>query len=288
MPANNVSIIEVYRTLSAVAAATFSTQDTGVFLKLVPAGVPGMILTLPAEPSDGDRYFFADVDGSVSISHVLEVKPDPGGSATIDGASVAAYFQSKVSGWFVFDGDANNWVPVLSGTAAFETGANQITTASTGAPATLGDLTSGTATPIILFAIGMKPKSTGNVQLDINLVYTLSAADTVTMAVGTQNNCSSIAGGTQVFASPQLNVESGQGAGQPVVVTASGGLVNVGNFESEVATAQITKQTAVFSGLVTLAEPTTAGDVTAIVVTIAAAGGAHITGMTALISAREV
>jgi hypothetical protein len=287
MPANNVTLLEVYQHLSNVAAFTYSPQDTGVFLKNVPAGLPGMIITMPADPSDGDRYSFADVDGSLSTAHVLEVRPDPAGTATIDGAVAVAYFTAKAGATFIFDGDANDWVVVDSATGAFDTNANVVSTNQAGGPATLGDLTTGTATPINLFAIGMKPKSSGLVELLVMLTFALSAADTVTMAVASQADVSAITGGTQVTASPQLNVESGQGAGQPVVVT-GGATTAQGSNVQEIATGGISKVTLVYSAFVQLTPAALAANFAAIVATIAAAGGATITGITATISAREL
>lgn len=143
-----------------------------------------------------------------------------------------------------------------------------------------GDLTSGTNTPIVLAALDLTPVNKGLFLFHALVDYTLSAADTVAFSVQAIPAVTAITGGTALG---NVHYESGQGAGQPVVVTGGTPVPSL-TTSDEIATAQIAHQSKTIAGLVQLTETQTRQ---AIQLTVVATGGSHITSMSLWISALE-
>jgi hypothetical protein len=95
---------------------------------------------------------------------------------------------------------------------------NFFATARAGAPVNPGNLTVGTAATIDLFAVLIPPGDPGGDMVDLFAVlnYTLSAPDVVALGITTAPNAT-VSGGATV--DNGIHYETGQGAGQPLVIT---------------------------------------------------------------------
>ena len=106
MPSNSAGQIEIVSDCEAQSTFSFSTQDTIVHVSDIPTG--GTILHLPSPlPTDGDRYEFADIDGSCGPGSPLAIT-DPNGHAIA--GSATRMFTSPFS-WGVvrFDAKSASW-----------------------------------------------------------------------------------------------------------------------------------------------------------------------------------
>lgn len=283
---NSLGIVARYAHITALAAYTFSPQDSGVFLAAIPAGTPGTTLNLPAEPNEGDMYSFADTDGSCNEAHFVALVPAAGGT-TVNGGGTHIFAFSRFSGYVVFDAAADNWVLYESATGDEEVTLNAFSTNGNGGPVTPGALTLAAATPVLVAAVGMTPKGVGLTEVAFMLTLTLAAADTVTMRAAVQANVTSITGGSELGgASPSFNYETGQGAGQPVVVV-GGAVTQQGSFVESRPAGALTV-TCIFAGAVELPAVTVAGAVSAILLDIATTGGADISALSLSAFGQEV
>jgi hypothetical protein len=285
MPENSTGQIAIYQDLSAVQKFTFSPQVTGVRLSKIPAAtsaVPGGTLAvLPAEPSEGDSYELEDTDGSCSVDNAIVVLPDPKGTATVGSLGAFPLFSPFAGGRFTFDAEANNWVVALTGNVAL-TGV--LSRFGGGNLLTPGDLTSGTTTPIVLFAYEFKGRGGGIFTVDFDLTFTLSQPDIVTISLVEVTDITAFSGGTAV-SSPIGTLRFESSAGGPVTLT--GTEVPIGQWAKQIAAGEIAKQTATWSGLtsITIIDPNPVGMVARIV---AATAGTSITALTLSTSVRQV
>jgi hypothetical protein len=285
MPENSTGQIAIYQDFSAVQRFTFSPQVTGVRLRKIPAGTSaspgGTLAVLPADPSDGDSYELEDTDGSCSVDNAIVVLPDPKGTATVGSVGAFPLFSPFAGGKFTFDAEANNWVVALTGNVAL-TGV--FSKFGGGNLLTPGDLTSGTTTPIVLFAYQFNVKGGGIFTIDFDLTFTLSQPDTVTIALSQISDITAFSGGSAV-SSPIgiLRFESSGGG----AVTVTGSETALGEWAKQIAAGEIAKQTATWSGLtsITIIDPNPIGIVTRIV---AATAGTSITAMQLSTSVRQV
>lgn len=150
MPANSTGLIEIVVDVVAQAAHEFSTQDTIAHVSQIPSG--GTVLSLPeTQPSDGDVYAFADLDGTCSASHPLHVT-DPNGH-DIAGSATQTFTTAFAWGVVRYDAKARLW--------SLQTG-------------TAGGGPSGTASNLLVF----QPNGTagGNVFTDFGLLHTAAVA----------------------------------------------------------------------------------------------------------------
>jgi hypothetical protein len=285
MPENSTGQIAVYQDLSAVPKFAFSPQVTGVRLSKIPQGTltnpAGTFAVLPGEPSDGDSYELEDTDGSCSVDNAVVVMPDPHGTATVGRLGAFPLFTPFAGGKFTFDAEANNWIVALTGNVALTGVLSKFGGGNGLAP---GDLTSGTTTPIVLFAYQFTGKGGGIFTIDFDLTFTLSQADTVTIALFAAADITAFSGGTLVNgAIGALRFESSSGGA--VTVTATEG--QFGQWAKQIASGEIGKQTATWSGLTTISviDPNPVGIVATIV---AGTAGTTITGMSLSTSVRQV
>jgi hypothetical protein len=284
MPENSTGQIAIYQDLSAVAKFTFSPQLTGVRLSKIPTGtslVPaGTQAVLPFEPSDGDNYSLEDVDGSCGIDNAMVVFPDPKGTATVGGIGAFPFFQPFAGAKFTFDSAANNWVVALTGNSAFTGIFSKLSGGNGLSP---GDLTAGTTSPINLFAHEFASKGGGLFALDFVLTFTLSAADTVTIALLGLTDITAFSGGSLSNGTAgSLRFETG---GSPLVVTATS--VAFSGWAKQVAAGEIAKQTATWVGTLSVTvvpSPNPLG----VLATIKTASGAQVTAMSLSTSLRQV
>jgi hypothetical protein len=286
MPENSTGQIAIYQDLAGVPKFTFSPQVTGVRLSKIPAATSslmpvGTLAVLPGDPSDGDSYTLEDTDGSCSVDNAIVVVPDPTGKATVGGIGGFPLFTPFAGGKFTFDAEANNWVVALTGNVAL-TGV--LSKFGGGNLLTLGDLTSGTTMPIVLFAYQFNGKGGGVFEVDFDLTFTLSQADTVTITIAEVTDITAFSGGT-ASSSPIGTLRIETSGGGPVTVT--GTEVQFGQWAKQVAAGEIAKQTASWSGLTTISiiDPNPVGLVARIV---AATAGTSITGLTLSTSVRQV
>ena len=285
MPENSTGQIAIYQDLSAVSRFTFSPQVTGVRLRKIPAGTStnlvGTFGVLPGDPSDGDSYEIEDTDGSCSVDNAIVVAPDPKGTATVGGIPAFPLFSPFAGGKFTFDAEANNWVVALTGNVALTGVFAKLAGGTLLVP---GDLTSGTTTPIVLFAYQFTTKGGGIFTFDFDLTFTLNQADTITIALSSVTDITAFSGGTESSSSlGTLRFESSGGG--PVTVT--GNETQFGQWAKQIAAGELGKQTATWSGVTTIAveDQNPIGIVATIV---AATAGTTITGMSLSTSVRQV
>jgi hypothetical protein len=214
MPKNaTAGALIINRDLSAAATWAFAPSDTTVRLSKIPG--PTSTGRLPDEPEDGDTYEVIDADGSCNAQHIVLVLPPVGSAATISGLVGFALIGQFSGARFTFDAGANNWNVSLNANAAFFGG---VSAGTGGGPAAPGNFAGGAA--VNLCAFGLPIRATGIFRLFFALKFTLSAADTVNVAVETVNNVTAITGGGTIgVVLPSFNYEQGVGPGQPVVVT---------------------------------------------------------------------
>jgi hypothetical protein len=286
MPENSTGQIAIYQDLSAVAKFTFSPQVTGVRLSKIPAATSvsspaGTLAVLPGDPSDGDSYEVEDTDGSCSIDNAIVVAPDPQGTATVGRLAAFPLFSPFAGGKFTFDAGANNWVVALTGNVALTGIFSKFGGGNLLVP---GDLTSGTTTPIVLFAYEFTGKGGGIFEVDFDLTFTLNQADTITIALSTVSEITAFSGGTEQ-SSPigQLRFESSGGG--PVTIT--GTQIQFGQWSEEIAAGEIGKETATWSGLTTISV-LDANPVGMVATIVAGTAGTTITGMSLSTSVRQV
>ena len=108
MPANSFSgtrLISVR--VSARTAYAFSPTDGLAEVSAVPGGGVGTTLELPAAPSSGDWYAFADEDGSCGAASPIVLEAAAG--TTVAGAASVASSTPRSAGVAIYDADAKNW-----------------------------------------------------------------------------------------------------------------------------------------------------------------------------------
>ena len=146
-----------------------------------------------------------------------------------------------------------------------------------------GDLTAGTNAGIVIAAFDLTPKTAaGLFQGNWLLNFTLSAADTVRLDVEVAELTGNITGG---LSSGAAHWETGQGAGQPLVIPITGVFTNELTAIEQFAAGQIASCSMNLAGLV--------GGITGqarsvIALKATVAGGAHLTGMSLAASAYEL
>ena len=283
MPTNSTGTIAIYEDIVGQSLFTFSPQLTGVRATKIPAnagpGLPGLTVFLPADPSDGDSYELQNPDGSCGINNLIFLEPDPEGTATVGRLPAFAFLFPSQGVRATFDAEANDWALDLNANGLFSLLSTISGTGGAGGNVHPGDLTSGTTTPAILFAFQLSPKAGGLFFLSFSLEFTLSAPDTVTIAIESAGNATSVSGGANV--GTNLFVE---GPGPVTVV--SDAPVQRSEWAAEVPSGAIAKQTATWSGVVAL--QSTGDNLAALIATIATAGGASITAMSLAADTREV
>jgi hypothetical protein len=183
MPKNSTGTIAIYTDVGAYTATstaggqhTFSPEDTEVRFRNIPANVNGvgLLLFLPGEPSDGDEYTFSDRDGSCSPGHVIVVKPDPNGTATIEGESGPLdpdeFFAPFAGCTYTFDAPANVWTADLSANPA----AAAPTPARAWAPSV--EIQTFTHNPQVVASVTVTPTVTGKFRCLVMGAMTTSTA----------------------------------------------------------------------------------------------------------------
>lgn len=164
--------------------------------------------------------------------------------------------------------------------AALRQFANFFAVLRAGPPVVPGNLTAGTAATIDLFAVLVPPVDpTGDmVDLFVLLNFSLSAPDEVALGITTAPNAT-VTGGAVV--DNGIHYETGQGAGQPLVIT-SGTPAPMGAFDAQLAAGF---QTIAFAQTVNVPPPGASGQ-SIIRARIGAAGGATFTGMKLTVSGK--
>jgi hypothetical protein len=283
MPSNSTGTIAIYEDIVGQSTFTFSPQLTGVRASKIPAnaglGLPGLTVFLPADPSDGDSYEFQDVDGSCGVNNIVFIKADPGGTATVGRLPFFGFIFPSQGVRATFDAEANDWALDLNANGLLMLPSTVDGTGGAGGNAHPGDLTSGTTSPAILFAFQLSPKAGGLFFLSFSLEFTLSAPDTVTIAIESAGNVTSVSGGTTL--GTKLQVE-----GPGPVTVASDAPVQRSEWAAEIPAGATAKQTATWAGVVAL--QSNGNNPAAIIATIATAGGASLTGMSLAADTREI
>ena len=114
MPSNSQGTIAIVAVVRAEVFYDFSTQDTYAALSLIPPG--GTTLFLPADPSDGDSYEFADADGSCSAAKPIVVRAN--GGLTVMGSASRSFTTPNASSKFVFISELKTWVAFMGNGSA--------------------------------------------------------------------------------------------------------------------------------------------------------------------------
>jgi hypothetical protein len=283
MPSNSTGTIAIYEDIVGQRTLTFSPQLTGVRASKIPLntgpGLAGLTVFLPADPSDGDSYELQDTDGSCGINNLIFLKPDPAGTATVGRLPFFAFIFPSQGARATFDAEANDWALELNANGLFSLLSTISGTGGAGGNVHPADLTSGTTSPAILFAFQLSPKAGGLFFLSFSLEFELSAPDTVTIAIESAGNATSVSGGTNV--GTNLFVE-----GPGPVAVASDAPVQRSEWAAEVPAGATAKQTATWAGVVAL--QSSGDNLAAIIATIATAGGASIIGMSLAADTREL
>jgi hypothetical protein len=232
MPQNNQQLIATYSDLIGgttpgfVAGGTrvFSPQETGIRLSKMPvaAAPPGISFTLqlPGDPSDGDNYGFADVDGSVDANHGLLVVPTA--PATILGLTAQPFISEFAGGSYEYDSGRNLWVFSDAGvSSAFKSfsgvGTGFANPAGSVVPGNVPASAGGGRT---LFAFELSPRfSVWHV--DFALRFSIAGADTFELGLASAAGLTSIVGGTQILGGGGLSLNYETGGVFPVVTTTS-------------------------------------------------------------------
>ena len=115
MPANSLGLLTIVVAVNAQATYTFSPQDSVASLTGIPNG--GTTLHLPPDPSSGDRYEFADADGSCSATNPIILAAAAGTTIRGLSATQVAFSQPFSSGACVFDEARKAWLVVSSANA---------------------------------------------------------------------------------------------------------------------------------------------------------------------------
>lgn len=159
---------------------------------------------------------------------------------------------------------------------------NFFASARAGGPVTPGNLTAGTAASIDLFAVLLPPADPDGdmVELIAMVSFTLSAPDVVALGVTTAPDATCTGGAT---VDNGIHYETGQGAGQPLVIT-SGASSPQGAFNANLGAGF---QTITFAQFVNV-PPAGASGQSIIRARIGAAGGATFTAMSLTVSGRAV
>lgn len=108
MPSNAQNLIESFAEVIGARSYAYSLQDTGAFLYEIPGASVGTTLILPDDPTDGDWYEFADVDGSCANTHPVHVAAGTG--ATILGGASFAFTSAFCSGKVRYSARTQAWV----------------------------------------------------------------------------------------------------------------------------------------------------------------------------------
>jgi hypothetical protein len=306
MPENSTTAIAVNVDVDAYVATpaaggtyAFSPQDNTVRFRNIPANVAGvgLLVTLPANPSDGDSYELVDADGSCNLGHAISLIPAPGGTATIAAQNSPnlpnplpsfTFANVNAGARMQFDSKHNQWLLWQSATGLYNAQNNFANLGSGGAVAP-GNFAGGAA--INLFAF-LFPHDAGlgvfRLVALVNMI--VAAADAgVILAVSVIPNVTAFSGGTLVgtAGNPQGRFETGTGAGQPVVITGDAG-VPIGQWIEQVAAGDVGHVTAALTLDMGLPFPTNALAIgVGILVTLADTAQA-ITGIKVNASAQEI
>jgi hypothetical protein len=105
MPQNNTGTIAIVSPIVGESFYSFSPQDTYAALAEIPTF--GVTLQLPADPSDGDRYEFADVDGTCSALNPIILG---GNGHNLQGLEVIIFYAPYDAGYVWFDANSSTWV----------------------------------------------------------------------------------------------------------------------------------------------------------------------------------
>jgi hypothetical protein len=224
--------ISVYKLIDATVQPLIfpSRGDDGILLEDIPAIVdelPTCVITLPDNPATGDTYFIADNDGSAGPENVALILPGDAtsGESTINGTTGFAFLQAFVGAWFIYSADDNNWTVALTDTAAFILSTNMAGTfQNTASPATSLVSAGNMAAPasLALAALNVRPKSSGIFRVVGYVSCIVSAAGTVAFEWTAESGLTAATSGGTNFGgdgvAPSINIESGSGAGEPVVV----------------------------------------------------------------------
>jgi hypothetical protein len=260
---------------------TISPTTRTVSLRSVPqntATQAALAVFLPPEPNNEDSYTVLDADGTVSVNSVVVVLPDPAGTATVLNTSAFPLLFPLDQASLEFDAAANNWNVDRSGNFSINLIGAQVFTDGAVTP---GDLTSSTTTPAILFAVEIPANFVGFYDLQFDLVFQLSAADTVTLRVKTASGVTAFGGGTLITGPGQ--VQARYESTSPVVVTASSTTEKARWTRSYSGAAT---DTASWSGSLNVAASGAQQTTSAILVTIETQSGATLTAMSLNFSAR--
>jgi hypothetical protein len=315
MPANSTTAIAVNVDVSSytpfagggVTASgryAFSLQDGTVRFSKIPAigaNQVGLLLVLPDNPSDGDTYEFADVDGSLSLGPTLATThdiivqiADAGATGrTFEGLGVgfnagpppALGFVVPFTGArFQYDEGRNAWMVFESANSLFNLQGEVVTTGN--APIAPTNFAGGAAANLLAFL--MHPNvDLGLYDVKLMLQGTLSAADTdYELVVTIVPDVTAFSGGTLIggaLPAPQIRYNGG-GA----VVVTGGAPVACQGTKLQVATGDIGSVMMTISELLTLSKPTAPATLgTAIVIAIKTTA-ATVTAMSASASCRAV
>jgi hypothetical protein len=202
MPANSLGLLAVVVPVHAAEDHTFSPQDTTVVL----SGIPfpeGTTLHLPSEAQSGDRYGFADVDGSCSPQTPIQLAAPPG--TTIAGGASALFVEPFQAAAAEFDEASKSWAIVSKSSNALVPGLNLVDN-GIAAPVTL------TSAMQDLITIGPSTFPKG---VNVFLVATVNASSPTVNAYGKLSAQILIDGGVPLRGGNRPTVDVVPAAGQP-------------------------------------------------------------------------
>jgi hypothetical protein len=204
MPANNTTQIFVGVPVVALAAYSFSPQDSIALLEQIPAG-SGTTLTLPTAQAVGEWYEFSDVDGSCAPTHPIILSSSPpqtihGGTSIVFTSPFAwARLVWAGNGWAVQSGSGSA-TPALVGTASSTGNAiavggafASILAAPVVVPAVSGGADSAIVTAAGYFVVSAAGTASVDVQIFVDGVAVATAFKIITMAASSSNDWSLVA-----------------------------------------------------------------------------------------------
>jgi hypothetical protein len=115
MPVNSLGILATVVSVRAAATFTFSRQDTTAALSAIPSP-GGTTVRLPSDSQSGDRFEFADVDGSCSPGSPIVLAASP--NSTVAGGASVVFVEPFQAAATVFDEASKSWAVVSKSSSA--------------------------------------------------------------------------------------------------------------------------------------------------------------------------
>ena len=105
MARNNLGVILHVVPVVKQAFYAFSASDDLATLRKIPAG--GIVLELPPDPQSGDKYGFADLDGSCSSASPITIAA--GGGTSLRGSAAISSTSAYAAGTLTYDETSSSW-----------------------------------------------------------------------------------------------------------------------------------------------------------------------------------